>query len=45
MSTAKLTTDHATIRRWAEARNGKPARVRSTGDTDNTSLLRIVVSR
>ncbi len=33
MSTAKLTTDHATIRRWAEARKGKPARVHSTGDT------------
>ena len=41
MSTAKLTTDHATIRRWAEARKGKPARVHGTGDTDDTSLLRI----
>jgi hypothetical protein len=41
MSTAKLTTDHLTIRRWAEARKGKPARVHSTGDTDATGLLRI----
>jgi len=41
MSTAKLTTDHGTIRRWAEAREGKPARVHSTGDNDDTGLLRI----
>jgi hypothetical protein len=27
MSSAKRTTDHAQIRQWAEARNGKPARV------------------
>jgi hypothetical protein len=38
MNIAKLTTDHVTIRRWAEAREGKRARVHSTGDTD---LLRI----
>ena len=41
MSTARLTTDHVTIRRWAEARKGKPVRVHSTGDTDDNSLLRI----
>jgi hypothetical protein len=40
MSAAKLTTDHLTIRRWAEARKGKPARVHTT-DTDDTGLLRI----
>ncbi|HET7609157.1 MAG TPA: hypothetical protein VFL84_10810, partial [Gammaproteobacteria bacterium] len=29
------------IRQWAEARNGKPARVQGTGDGDDAGLLRI----
>jgi hypothetical protein len=41
MSTSKQTMDHATIRKWAEARNGKPARVQGTGDPDDAGLLRI----
>ncbi len=28
----KSTTDHDTIRNWAEARGGRPARVTGTGD-------------
>ncbi|AJE49047.1 hypothetical protein [Celeribacter indicus] len=31
MSEAMQTTDHETIRAWAEARDGRPARVRNTG--------------
>jgi hypothetical protein len=30
MSEATTTTDHATIRRWVEARDGRPARVKAT---------------
>lgn len=37
------TTDHHTIRQWAEARDGKPARVSSTasGDAEHAGVLRI----
>jgi hypothetical protein len=38
---AKTTTDHDTIRKWAEARDGKPATVKGTGDGDEAGLLRI----
>mgnify|MGYP001083439594 CR=1 FL=1 len=31
MSSATTTTDHETIRQWAEARDGHPARVRAEG--------------
>jgi hypothetical protein len=41
MSSSKRTTDHEKIRRWAEARNGRPARVPGTGDGDDAGLLRI----
>jgi hypothetical protein len=41
MSQGKTTTDHATIRKWAEARGGKPARVKGTGQKDDPGLLRI----
>ena len=40
-SRAKRTTDHAKIREWAEARNGKPTRVQATGQPDDANLLRI----
>jgi hypothetical protein len=38
MSTSKTTTDHDEIRKWAEARGGKPARVR---DTSGDGILRL----
>jgi hypothetical protein len=38
---SKRTTDHQQIRRWAEEREGKPARVRLTGDGGDVGLLRI----
>jgi hypothetical protein len=42
MSTdAKTTTSHETIRRWAEARGGKPAAVKSTSKGDDPGILRI----
>lgn len=41
MSQGKTTTDHAAIRKWAEARGGKPARVKGTGRKDDPGLLRI----
>jgi hypothetical protein len=31
MSEAKTTTDHAAIRKWVEARQGRPARVKTSG--------------
>jgi hypothetical protein len=41
MESSKRTTDHEQIRRWVEARNGKPARVHGAGTNDDASLLRI----
>src|SRR4051812_22633726 len=38
---SKVTSDHEEIRRWAEARDGKPACVRGTGGRGDTGLLRI----
>ncbi len=40
-ASSKQTTDHETIRRWAEERGGKPARVSGTGDGDDPGVLRI----
>ena len=31
-SEARTTTDHTTIRKWVEARDGKPARVKTGGE-------------
>ena len=43
---SNVTTDHDTIRKWVEERDGKPARVKGTGnkgkeDESRTGLLRI----
>jgi hypothetical protein len=38
---ARTTTDHETIRRWVEARGGRPARVKGTGGPGDPGLLRI----
>jgi hypothetical protein len=38
---SKMTTNHDEIRKWAEARDGKPATVKSTASKDNAGLLRI----
>jgi hypothetical protein len=35
------TTDHEAIRKWAEARGGKPAHVKRTGSKNDVGLLRI----
>ena len=40
MTEADTTTDHATVRRWAEARGGKPARVKGTEDRSGEGILR-----
>ena len=40
MSDARTTTDHDTIRQWAEARGGRPATVKGTGDGDEAGILR-----
>lgn len=41
MPLSKTTTDHEEIRRWAEARGGKPACVRRTGSQNDAGVLRI----
>jgi hypothetical protein len=42
MSASKTTTNHDTIRKWAEAREGKPASVAGTEeDGESAGLLRI----
>jgi hypothetical protein len=41
MASAKTTTDHETIRKWAEERGGKPAVVKSTHRKNDVGILRI----
>lgn len=41
MSQAKTTTDHDTIRKWVEKRDGHPATVKGTAGGDDAGLLRI----
>ena len=41
MAQAKVTTDHDEIRKWTEARGGRPAAVRSTQSKDATGIIRI----
>jgi hypothetical protein len=40
--TQARTTDHDTIRNWAQARGGKPAAVRDTGSDDDPGLIRLM---
>ena len=41
MAESKTTTDHETIRQWAEERDGIPASVIGTGTGDEPGVLRI----
>jgi hypothetical protein len=41
MAEANTTTDHDEIRRWVEARGGRPARVTETGGEGDPGVLRI----
>lgn len=41
MSEAKTTTDHDTIRKWAEQRGGVPTEVTGTAGKDETGVLRL----
>ena len=38
---SSTTTDHATIRKWVESRNGRPAVVKGTEGKDGEGVLRI----
>ena len=40
MASGETTTDHETIRKWAEARGGRPAHVKRTGGGDDPGILR-----
>lgn len=45
MSDSQVTTDHQTIKRWVEERQGKPAAVKSTGSgSDDPGVLRVQFS-
>ena len=37
----KITTDHEVIRRWAEERGAKPARVQGTGGNGDIGIIRL----
>jgi hypothetical protein len=39
---AETTTDHATIRKWADSHGGKPAAVESTHSGDDVGIVRIM---
>ncbi len=41
MAQTKTTTDHDTIREWAEAREGRPAAVRTTHRKGDAGIIRI----
>ena len=41
MSQATVTTDHDTIRRWAEKRGGHPATVKATAAKKEAGILRL----
>jgi hypothetical protein len=41
MAGAQITTDHDQIRKWAEARGGRPATVRSTHAKSDAGIIRI----
>src|SRR5438477_11848746 len=41
MAQSKVTTDHDEIRKWAEARGGRPATVRSTQSKNDVGIIRI----
>jgi len=41
MSDTKTTTDHNTIKRWAEKRGGVPSSVVGTGTGDEAGILRL----
>ena len=41
MAQAKVTTDHDTIKNWAEERGGRPATVTATESDDEHGLLRL----
>ena len=38
---SKTTTNHQEIKKWVEARGGKPATVKRTGGKDDAGILRI----
>jgi len=38
---SRVTTDHEAIRRWAEARDGKPACVLGTGGKGDVGMIRV----
>ena len=40
-ATSKTTTNHDEIRKWVEARHGRPTRVKGTGSKNDPGLLRI----
>lgn len=41
MSDSETTTNHETIRKWAEERGGRPATVRATEEDGHAGILRI----
>ncbi len=41
MSESATTTDHNTIRKWAEERDGRPSTVKSTEENGHAGILRI----
>lgn len=41
-SESRTTTDHETVRAWAEERGGAPASVKDTGEGSDAGVLRIV---
>lgn len=39
---AETTTDHATIRKWAESKGGKPAAVQRTHQSGDVGIVRLM---
>src|SRR5204862_22606 len=45
MADTKITTDHDEIRKWAEARGGRPAAARATHGKDDPGIIRLEFPR
>ena len=41
MTDSQTTTDHNAIRRWVEARKGRPATVKATEEDGHAGILRV----
>lgn len=42
---SKISSDHETVKRWAQERGGKPAKVKGTGGNGSVGMIRFTFSK